>query len=67
MCGVTCIPTVWATHTHTHTDRVTETDKANEKLVMELLKSHFPEHQFIGEVRICVDCVAGLSGLSLTD
>ena len=31
--------------------RVTETDKANEKLVYELLKKHFPEHQFIGEVR----------------
>ncbi len=30
--------------------RVTDTDKANEKLVMELLKSHFPEHHFIGEV-----------------
>ena len=44
----------------THTDRVTETDKVNEKLVMELLKSHFPEHQFIGEVCICVVCLAWL-------
>jgi fructose-1,6-bisphosphatase/inositol monophosphatase family enzyme len=34
----------------TYSHRVTETDKLNEKLVMELLKSHFPEHQFIGEV-----------------
>ena len=33
----------------TATDLVTETDKAVEKLIVDGLKSNFPNHKFIGE------------------
>ncbi len=36
-------------HEKSHQDFVTETDKASEKLIKEIIKSHFPDHNIVSE------------------
>ncbi|XP_024535072.1 inositol-phosphate phosphatase [Selaginella moellendorffii] len=42
-------------------DLVTETDKACEKLIFELLQKHFPDHKFIGEETSALNGTAELT------
>ena len=38
-----------------HTDLVTETDQAAERLIMGLIRSRYPHHQFIGEEEVAAN------------